>query len=313
MPDSPNDKKALMSPNARPPALPPRTSLFDNLKQKLRQHPMMPPSGSSGDVPPIAGQSVQSPVAPPALSPRQGKSDTGSPDSQGAFKLPHIQAMLTSALPVTPSANIAMNVHRAIQASRPDRSGNITNEVQTEEVKESTGSYCDSSPAADLAFVAEVSGIRLYLTRGVEPEQILGRLGQELRAYIDHIVKPLGKLYNMDLQALHVFYDTHGPTIAFNRSGSIFLNFRYHLAWHGAQVARSMYDEALISTYFSMAHEVSCCAGVVSYNANLSVVQLAHNLVIPHNSEHAFYTSHIAQTYFLPLAGHIAEIAGNRP
>ena len=267
-----------MSPNARPPALPPRTSLFDNLKQKLRQHPMMPPSGGSGLVPPIAGQSAQSLVAPPALPPRQGKSDAGSPDSQGASECPRTQTLLTSPLSVTPSANIAMNVHRAIQASRPDRSGNITNEVQTEEVKESTGSYCDSSPAADLAFVAEISGIRLYLMRGVEPEQILGRLGQELRAYIDHIVKPLGKLYNMDLHALHVFYDTHGPTIAFNRSGSIFLNFRYHLAWHGAQVARGMYDEALISTYFSMAHEVSCSRGTWLSAADCRLLRLRTTL-----------------------------------
>lgn len=65
------------------------------------------------------------------------------------------------------------------------------------------------------------------------------------------------RVFNVDPKALHVFYDGAGPLIAFNRSGSIFFNLRYHLAWHGEQVKAGRLDEALISTYFSMAHEVS--------------------------------------------------------
>jgi hypothetical protein len=64
------------------------------------------------------------------------------------------------------------------------------------------------------------------------------------------------RVFNIDPKALHVFYDGAGPLIAFNRSGSIFFNLRYHLAWHGEQVKAGRLDEALISTYFSMAHEV---------------------------------------------------------
>lgn len=60
----------------------------------------------------------------------------------------------------------------------------------------------------------------------------------------------------MDPKALHIFYDKSGPLIAFNRSGSLFFNLRFHLAWHGQEVKRGRLEGALISTYFSMAHEV---------------------------------------------------------
>lgn len=48
----------------------------------------------------------------------------------------------------------------------------------------------------------------------------------------------------------------------------------------------------------------------MAYN---SALQLAHNLVLPHNSEHSFYTSALAQTYFIPMAGYIAETEGALP
>lgn len=44
--------------------------------------------------------------------------------------------------------------------------------------------------------------------------------------------------------------------------------------------------------------------------ANSCVIQLAHNLVLPHNSEHSFYTSQIAQTFFISMAAHLASTVG---
>lgn len=67
----------------------------------------------------------------------------------------------------------------------------------------------------------------------------------------------LYRVFNMDPKALHIFYDKAGPLIAFNRSGSIFFNLRFHLAWHGEEMRQGNIAGALISTYFSMAHEVS--------------------------------------------------------
>lgn len=223
---------------------------------------------------------------------------------------------------VSPRSNIETNVFNAISASRPDRSGNITSDVETKEVKESE-SYCDSTPASDLDYVTDISGIRFYISRSVEPdENILQKRADSIKTYITQVVKPVGNIFNVDPKALHVFYDKTGPLIAFNRSGSLFLNYRYADAWFGAQMRENKFEEALISTYFSLAHEVSGRGGVSCrrsfsrrFLTNLLTAdasafysaKLAHNLVLPHNSEHSFYTSQIAQTYFIPFAGYVAQ------
>lgn len=41
----------------------------------------------------------------------------------------------------------------------------------------------------------------------------------------------LARVYNLNLANLHIFYDTKGVLIAFNRNGSIFLNLRYYEEW----------------------------------------------------------------------------------
>jgi hypothetical protein len=41
----------------------------------------------------------------------------------------------------------------------------------------------------------------------------------------------LAEIYNLSLTNLHIFFDTKGGLIAFNKSGSIFLNLRYYEAW----------------------------------------------------------------------------------
>lgn len=133
---------------------------------------------------------------------------------------------------VTPRSNIATNVLRAVAASRPDRSGNITSETKTEDVKESTGSYCDSTPANDLDYKADIEGVRFYVSRSLEQgEDVLLHYAEALRQYVTNVIKPVGRVYNVDPKALHVFFDKSGPLIAFNRSGSIFFNARYHLSW----------------------------------------------------------------------------------
>lgn len=94
---------------------------------------------------------------------------------------------------VTPQSNISTNVIRAIAASRPDRSGNITSQVNTTEVKESS-SYCDSTPANELDYVTDVAGLRFYVSRSVPSEQnILQRYGEELRQYASSVIRPVGQ------------------------------------------------------------------------------------------------------------------------
>lgn len=80
-----------------------------------------------------------------------------------------------------------------MSASRPDRSGNISSQIDAKEVKESS-SYCDSTPAKDLVYVTEISGVRFYVSRSVEQDhKVLERYGQSLSRYIESVVKPVGR------------------------------------------------------------------------------------------------------------------------
>ncbi|KAK3823332.1 MAG: hypothetical protein J3Q66DRAFT_331502 [Benniella sp.] len=88
-------------------------------------------------------------------------------------------------------------------------------------------------------------------------------------------------------------YDTEGQTIAFNRGGSLFFNWRFytslgHDEGEGLAVKRTdggrqvtARDEGLIYWFFTMAHE------------------LAHNIISIHDSKHEYYMSSFCER-FLP-------------
>lgn len=46
-----------------------------------------------------------------------------------------------------------------------------------------------------------------------------------------HILNPLVEVYKIPRTSLHVFADSEGQLIAFNKSGSLFMNLRYFEAW----------------------------------------------------------------------------------
>ena len=46
-----------------------------------------------------------------------------------------------------------------------------------------------------------------------------------------HILNPLVEVYRIPQTCLHVFADGEGQLVAFNRSGSLFMNLRYYEAW----------------------------------------------------------------------------------
>jgi hypothetical protein len=54
----------------------------------------------------------------------------------------------------------------ASQASRPETGSSISNSIEKTQVKEDS-SYCDSSAGANLAFVADIGGLRFFLDRDV--------------------------------------------------------------------------------------------------------------------------------------------------
>ncbi|GAA5922620.1 uncharacterized protein JCM15063_003364 [Sporobolomyces koalae] len=218
---------------------------------------------------------------PPSLAPGPSTMSGSSGGGSGANSRPGMTP--------TPTAAVRANLTRAIQAARPETAANVDNAVEKTEVKEAD-SYCDTSAAASLSFVASVASMRFYCSREVDdPTGFVSTHHDALTRLVTKILQPIGEVFGINPQALNVFHDREGPLIAFNRNGTLYINFRYYLAWHDEQVQRGDSTEALISNFHTVAHE------------------LAHNLVKPHDAQHSFYFSSFCEEYFLRMSQLIAR------
>ncbi|KAG1726435.1 uncharacterized protein EDB91DRAFT_1263755 [Suillus paluster] len=173
---------------------------------------------------------------------------------------------------VTPQSNIRSNVAMAIKGCRPEEGKLVHNRREMETIKESLNEgYCDvSGHVAELDYIGVMGTMKIFIARGEKHDSL---------ARFIHVVTPLANVYNLPVTALHIFYDLTGGLIAFNRSGSLFLNHRFFEAWHDKDVKNGDVNQAHISWYFTLAHEI------------------AHNLVQPHNSEHEFYFSALCEAH----------------
>ncbi|KAK0455114.1 hypothetical protein EV421DRAFT_1887456 [Armillaria borealis] len=169
----------------------------------------------------------------------------------------------------------ASNIDMAINACRPEKNHLLQNREQMRIVKESLNEgYCDLS--------GHSGTLKLVGTDTARIEEFLSARHDSVARFI-HVMNILAAVYKLPMENLHIFNEDEGTTVAFNRNGSIFLNLRYYLAWHDEQVRRGDINPAIVSWYFTLAHEI------------------AHNLVQPHNSEHEFYLSAICEKHLMEL------------
>ena len=64
-------------------------------------------------------------------------------------------------------------------------------------------------------------------------------------------------VFALKRDAVHIFYDSEGSTIAFNRSKALFFNYRYFENLHLPDVQRGQKTEALVYWCVVMAHELA--------------------------------------------------------
>jgi hypothetical protein len=191
---------------------------------------------------------------------------------------------------ITPNftANIRQNLKRAIHSCKPYAGQDVYTPPRINQVNESTN-YCDAAPGHNLTYVGNVMGMEFYVHRSVQPDDVLDQYGQAMTRF-NGILAELAKIFNLQLKSIQIFYDSEGPTIAFNLSGSLFMNLRYYLALHEStkkEEEASKRKEALIYWFMTLCHE------------------LAHNFVSEHSSEHEFYMSSFAENYLESLIDYI--------
>lgn len=195
-------------------------------------------------------------------------------------KLPRSESTITPNF----TSNIRQNLKRAIHSCKPYAGKDVYSPPRINQVNESA-KYCDSTPGQDLTYVGNVMGMEFYVHRSVSADDVLEQYGQAMTRFTN-ILTELSKVFELRLNTIQIFYDSQGPAIAFNTSGSLFMNLRYYLALHepsNPQQEKSKRKEAMIYWFMTLCHE------------------LAHNFVHQHDSEHEFYMSSFAENYLEAL------------
>ncbi|KAK4683722.1 hypothetical protein P7C73_g6509, partial [Tremellales sp. Uapishka_1] len=224
-----------------------------------------------------------------------GENGVGTPQPPGAYHgaspsgaqtQAHGHGQGQSTKRPTDMNDIRSTVQQAIAASKPETGTRITDSQQaSNNVSESQNSYCDPTGVdADLAIAfSPPGGVKIWLPSDVAktPQEFYSDKAEICQRFISEIVVPVARVFNLPPSVMNVYWDREGPLIAFNRGGSLFCNARYYGAWHDRQVQNDNRNDAFISWYFTLAHE------------------LAHNLESGHNSSHEFYFSSIAEEYLV--------------
>ncbi|PLW32719.1 hypothetical protein PCANC_19560 [Puccinia coronata f. sp. avenae] len=275
-------RRPVVTPSPQIPQMPEisqrQSGIFSALRRKLLNE------NSSTDPPPYSPVSTDPVASNQSPIPSQSITQELSVAKAPAIKPP---------VQITPMSDIRSNLLKAISVSKPDTNSDIRTLPDTKPVKESEASYCDpKGTREDLTFLSKISGMRFYISRSINQHNLNGELvlfqfGDAIVRYVDLVIKPIGEIFDMDPNSLHVFYDLEGPIIAFNRNGSLFFNLRFYLSWYDEDVKQGNLSNALIGTFSTFAHE------------------LAHNLVEAHDSEHEWWMSAFIEQYFLKVAAYI--------
>ncbi|KAG0215948.1 hypothetical protein BGX28_007174 [Mortierella sp. GBA30] len=192
--------------------------------------------------------------------------------------------------------NLQHSLQAAVSNCRSNGRDDIRSEPTASQVSEVlTSSYCDVKPGHQLNFAGHAGELEFYLDKSCDADEIMTKENLKSLARFVRLLMVLAQdVFALVPETMHVYYDPDGQTIAFNRGGALFFNWRYYVALghdDGAGQSKkvlqgktiSAREEALIYWYFTMAHE------------------LAHNFVGEHNSKHEFYFSSFCEQYLPAL------------
>lgn len=198
--------------------------------------------------------------------------------------------------PVTAPHRLRENLLNAIKKTRPHNSSDLFSRGETNVLSE-TKSYCDEHPAHELTFVAEIKhGIQMFVSPSSvnNSSAFLQQHSAGLTTFAT-LLKSVGEVFSLNPRTLNIFFETSGKTIAFNRDGSIFCNYKYYHELHERAMATAgnsdAYADAFVYWWVILCHE------------------LAHNLVGDHSSDHSYYTEGFVAQYF----GRVVKVISQRP
>ncbi|KAI6027972.1 hypothetical protein PISMIDRAFT_91498 [Pisolithus microcarpus 441] len=194
----------------------------------------------------------------------------------------HLTSLSLASCEVISQSYIRNIVEKAIEACRLE--GKRLS-VRSETSQYLSNTFC-RMPADVRCFrpIGEVKNVQVCLDEGMPgAETFMERMHGPLSRFVDVIIT-LSEIYHISTSTLHVFYDVSGGRIAFNCGGIIYLNMRYFEIWHDEQVKNGNQQNAQMSWFLALAHEI------------------AHNLTDQHNSDHEFWFSAICEAHLIAFS-----------
>lgn len=214
-------------------------------------------------------------VRPPVAADNFGSKDVRNEPIKATSKT--IQANPVPESSVTSQASINEALQQAIRKTRSSDDKNFFSQGQSDHVVEAK-SFCDAKPAQDLILTATLSnGMKFFSNRGLDQDLVVRQQTQAATRF-SQLLAELGAVFNVNSGSLNVCYDERGPTIAFNKTGTIYCNLRFYNQLHD-HLRPGANGEAFMYWFVTIAHE------------------LAHNLVSEHSSEHEFYMESMIVQY----------------
>ncbi|KAF9219018.1 hypothetical protein BS17DRAFT_468537 [Gyrodon lividus] len=183
---------------------------------------------------------------------------------------------------VVPQSYIRNNVKKAIEACSL---GGGKTAIQADVSQFLSSGFCSlSADVGRLRPIGRVKEIQVCVDEGMaDADTFMERMHGPLARFVDIIIS-LSEIYRISTTTLHVFYDISGGCIAFNCRGTIYLNLRYFEVWHDEQVKSGNRQNARMSWFLAVAHEI------------------AHNVTDLHNSDHEFWFSAICEAHLVAFS-----------
>ncbi|CCG84023.1 protein of unknown function [Taphrina deformans PYCC 5710] len=193
---------------------------------------------------------------------------------------------------VTSQNAINQALQRAVRMTRSSDDKSVFSAGVVNQVSEAK-SFCDPKPAQDLVLAATLgNGIKFFINRHLDQGTVLMQHTASAQQF-SQLLSRLGQVFNSNAGSLNICYDDAGPTIAFNKTGTIYCNLRFYNQLH-SQLPDELQGEAVTYWFVTLAHE------------------LAHNLVSEHSSEHEFYMESMIVQYMPRLLPLLARKTGSQ-
>ena len=145
----------------------------------------------------------------------------------------------------------------AIRSSRPHTSSTLQSHPSVHKVEE-MHTTCDTKPGMNILYAGEISSMRVFIDDEIKTSsETFMTANRDGLKFFASVLQDCAAVYNVARESVHIFYDADSSTVAFNRSGSLFFNYRVFKQEHLAMAQAGNRDEAVRKWAVSMAHELA--------------------------------------------------------